>query len=204
MNQPELYPAVILSAGKSRRMGFPKLLLAENGEWLVKTMLMKLEKAGWNKLGIVLSDDYLIDIVASKLTEIEIIRNTTPETGMIGSIRLAIEWAGEDSVGLLTWPVDHPLVELATLRSIRSAAGPDRIVVPEFQGNRRGHPTWFGRTVWKRLLSSEADWGARAILNHREVSVLGLPVEDDKVLLNINTPEDVIKHRLDRFSFDER
>ncbi|NQT35445.1 nucleotidyltransferase family protein [bacterium] len=199
------YPAVILSGGKSQRMGSPKLLLAQEGELLVERMLGKLKATGWDPVGVVVSDQVLADFVKKRMPGLETIFNRAPEHGMISSIRLGLDWAGDDAEGLLTLPVDHPLITSETLSSIKAAVTRDCVVVPVYNG-RRGHPTWWGRSCWNALYSETADAGAMMVLRQSRscgMNVVELEVEDAFVLVNINTVEDMNKYQLEGYSVED-
>lgn len=189
-------------------MGFPKSLLAVDGKLIMERMIEDLYRAGWGRVGIVLSSVWLSELFHKLLTNVAVIINRYPEAGMISSIRLALAWVsvGQPFLavhdryvveGLLTLPVDHPLISLTTLEAIRTTAAHDRIVIPTFN-NRRGHPTWWGRDYRELLNSSVADGGAYGILHSSGVNVVELPVEDEGVLININTPADAAEHGLGR------
>ena len=192
------FPAVILAAGLSIRMGFPKVLLARDGKLLVESMVQNLRKTGWSRVGVVVSSTWLAEFFHRLELDVDVLINRQPENGMISSLRLALAWAGDNAEGLLTLPVDHPLVSVSTFEKIRSKAHHDVIVIPVYDG-RRGHPTWWGRDYWENLKSSIADGGARAILHMPDASILELPVDDEGILHNINTPQDAAKHNLERY-----
>ncbi|MDP8240975.1 MAG: nucleotidyltransferase family protein [Candidatus Hatepunaea meridiana] len=191
-------PALILSGGLSKRMGFPKLLLARNGVPVVKTMIGRLRNCGWQPVGIVISDLTLKSFIESHLPDVSIIVNPAPERGMISSLRLGLDWAGDDMKGLLALPIDHPLIAEETLSTLYSYVSSERVIIPTFNG-RRGHPTWWGRAAWDRLKSSDADNGAREILKDGTVIIKEIPVNDSAVLLNVNTPEVAAEFNLTRY-----
>ena len=101
MTDKTAFPAVILAAGKSERMGFPKILLSREKEWLLESMIRNLHATGWHRVAIVLSDKALCRLISDRLPQVEIIFNEEPDKGMINSIRLSIDWAGENVAGLL-------------------------------------------------------------------------------------------------------
>ncbi|MCF7810134.1 NTP transferase domain-containing protein [bacterium] len=192
------YPVLILAAGLSTRMGFPKLLLAENNELLFERMINNLHLTNWSKIGIVLSVSELSDFVLKRQPDISVIHNQFPERGMISSIRLGLKWAGEIGEGILTLPIDHPLIGRKTFDILHHEASPDNISIPVFQG-RRGHPTWWGKAYWNYLNDKIADHGANAVLRLPDVNIKEIPVDDEGVLININTPEIAEQHNLKRY-----
>ena len=182
-------------------MGFPKLLLCSNGKLVIEQVVSRLSAAGWKPIGLAVSDDRFTDLIHEKLPNVDIIFNQQPDKGMISSIRLGLDWAGKEAAGLLTLPVDHPFVGIETLRGIRSRADSEKIVAPVHK-DRRGHPTWWGRKSWNLLKAPIAEDGARAVLRAQEVDVIELRVDDEGVLLNVNTPEDAAKYNLERYRIE--
>ncbi len=194
-------PAVILAGGRSERMGFPKLLLTSGGKPVMEKMVAILGKTGWGEVAVVISETRLKGFIRERLPGMKVIINPSPEEGMISSIRLALDWAGRESSGLLAWPVDHPLIEEATLEALRAKASSELVLVPTYN-DRRGHPTWWGKSSWSALSSSEADEGAREVLMLPSVQVEEVPVRDAGVIVNVNTPADAALLDLSRFPFE--
>ncbi len=191
---------VILAGGKSTRIGFPKLMLARQGVPLITRMITDLTRAGWGAVSVVISESELEEFVKSIEADADILFNPAPERGMIGSLRLGLDWAGNNVDGILAWPVDHPLVNAATLETVRSLAQSDRIVIPTYQ-NRRGHPTWWGRSSWDALKSPVADMGAREVLRSGRLMIEEIVVDDESVLRNINTVDEAKSLGLERYKF---
>lgn len=194
------FKVVILAAGKSTRMGFPKLMLAREGVPLITTMIANLSKTGWGNVSVVVSDVELDRFVRFIVPDSDVIFNPTPENGMISSLRLGLDWAGEDSNGVLGWPVDHPLVDIPVLEAIRSRAVSGKVVIPTFN-SRRGHPTWWGRSSWEALRSPAADSGARVVLRSYSLTIEEVTVDDKGILHNINTFKEAESLKLERYSF---
>ena len=169
-------PALILAGGKSRRMGFPKLLLASAGDLLIDFMIERLEYSGWGEIAVTVSDESLADFVRCRYDNVAAIVNHNPDEGMISSIRLGLNWAEDAQTGLLTWPIDHPLVGVSTLQKMLRFSTEDAVTVPTFDG-KRGHPTFWGKESWTKLRSTAADQGAREILMDPAVEITEVGVE---------------------------
>ena len=116
--------------------------------------------------------------------------NPRPEEGMLSSILRgldAAEAAGAEAV--LLHPVDHPLVDPATVdRVVASLRGGARIAGRTY-GSRRGHPGGFARAVWPALRAAPAERGARAVLADHPDWVVHVP-GDPGCVLGIDTPDD--------------
>jgi len=191
-------PVVILAAGFSQRMRFHKLLLAKDGKLLAEQMLYRLRSTGWGRIAVVISDRSLIEFIHREIPGVSIIINSKPDRGMISSLRLGLDWAGAGEPGVLAWPVDHPLIEVITLDKLRTAINAGKVVIPVYK-DKRGHPTWWGQELWKKLYSMDADEGAREVLGLPDIEVVELSVNDESVLQNIDTIEDAERFNLGKF-----
>lgn len=197
------FPVVILAAGKSQRMGFPKLLMAERGVPVLRIMSDRLVETGWGSFTVIISQSEMQSFVTDNTPEsTAIIYNHQPERGMISSLRLGIDSLEQNCSGFLAWQVDHPLIDPKTLVEIQGKAIAERVVIPTYNG-RRGHPTWWGRAAWDALKSHVADGGARAVLRLPEITIKELPVDDVGILANINIPEDATRYGLARYEVEK-
>lgn len=183
--------AVILAAGESRRMGFPKALLRYRGRAFLEGALDAGWASGLDPSVVVLGRDARKILSSTDLTRAIVVRNTQPDTGQIGSIRLGLEQLINRPVdAAVVWPVDHPHVAVSTLERLiqgfreRHAA----IVVPIHAG-RRGHPVLFASTVFRELIDAPDGMGARAVVRADPARVLEVPVDDAAVVEDIDTPE---------------
>jgi molybdenum cofactor cytidylyltransferase len=62
------------------------------------------------------------------------------------------------------WPVDHPAVEVSTLRALVAALGDHAAARPVHEG-RGGHPPLIARSLFDRLaVCADTGGGARAVL----------------------------------------
>lgn len=118
------------------------------------------------------------------------VENPNPETGMLGSIQCGARALPSALDAVLVWPVDHPLVEKATVVAMIAAfrAGGAPVVVPAHAG-RRGHPVLFAARVLPELFTADGSRGAAAVV-HAHADRLELAVPDRGVLSDVDTPED--------------
>jgi molybdenum cofactor cytidylyltransferase len=184
--------AIILAAGASERMGYPKALLPYRGRPFLTGILEACQAAGMEHNVVVLG--YYEDKIRSTidLSDAIVATNTELDAGPIGSIRAGIRaLAGKPVEAAVIWPVDRPHVGVATVSALvdvfRESHGV--IVVPTHDG-RRGHPVLFGKAVFEELLAAPNDEGARAVVHKEPARVVEIPVDDMAVLEDFNTPED--------------
>jgi molybdenum cofactor cytidylyltransferase len=184
--------AIILAAGASERMGFPKALLSYRGRSFLAGILDACAASGVEPCVVVLG------YYASKIREsVDLSRAVVVESenlpaGPIGSIRAGIKALEPHPVkGILIWPVDRPHVPVNAVTALLDAflrtGGP--IVLPVFRG-RRGHPVIFGRILFDELVSAPDGEGARAVVHRDPTRVVEVSASDAAVLEDLNTPDD--------------
>jgi molybdenum cofactor cytidylyltransferase len=184
--------AIILAAGASERMGYPKAILPYRGRSFLEGILEASFAAGVEHRVVVLGHQADKILAAMDLSGVTVVKSKDLEAGPIGSV-----WAGLSALSalpvdaVLVWPVDRPHVAVATIEALVDAfrATHQPIVVPVYEG-RRGHPVLFGRAVFAELLGAPQDEGARAVVHRDPARVAEVAVDDPSVLEDFNTPED--------------
>jgi molybdenum cofactor cytidylyltransferase len=122
---------------------------------------------------------------------VKIVFNLDPESEMAESVRCGLRLVDVSSTGVLVCLSDHPLVSPETFFTLlrNHCKNPDRIIVPFYRG-RRGHPTLFPARAIKEIFS-----GLRLneIVNRTPGRLICIDVNDEGVLLDMDTPEDYRK-----------
>ena len=183
--------AIILAAGESRRMGYPKALLRYRGSTFLEGILDASAAAGLEPLVVVLGPDGSRVLELVDLHGAMEVRNLRPETGQLGSTKHGIQTVINHPVdAAVIWAVDQPHVSVRTVEQLveefRTGGGP--IIVPTYEG-RRGHPVLFGRVTFQELLAAPLEVGARAVVRAERERVREVPVSDAAVLEDIDTPQ---------------
>jgi molybdenum cofactor cytidylyltransferase len=181
---------IVLAAGPSVRIGFPRALLDFRGAPFGGRVLEALEALDLKVRVVVLGPD--ADRVRPVLVDHDclVVENRALEGGVTGSLRagLAALHALRPAAALV-WPVDRPHVRIATVERLLEAQRVGAAaVVPRF-GDRRGHPTVWGRGLLERL-ESGADGNAEQVLASPDAGVLELAVDDPAVVTAIDDVED--------------
>jgi molybdenum cofactor cytidylyltransferase len=192
LNAPRI-EAILLAAGESRRMGYPKPLLAVGDEsFLSRTTALALGVA--SRLVIVLGAhaDRVRPAVGCD-PRIAIVENPNYFRGQLSSLKVGLAEVlagGADAV--VVHLADHPLVASTTFRALvddyRRTAQP--IVVARYRG-RRGHPVIFASSVFGELMAAPEDQGARVVVNDNAARVVYVDVDDPGVMLDLDTPADL-------------
>ncbi len=124
---------------------------------------------------------------------VKIVRNDAADSQMADSVRIGVRALDDLFSGVLICLSDHPLVDPETFRTVIQAhyRGPDRIIIPCHEG-RRGHPALFSWTILNEVLSGGT---LRDIIGKDERRVQPIEVDDEGVLLDMDTDEDYQKAR---------
>ncbi len=177
---------LVLAAGASARMGYPKALLPlPSGTPLAMHQMRLLRTAGCGRVAVVLGST--ADAIAKKITDGEVIRNPDWERGRLTSIQAGLRGLPGHR-GYLILPVDTVGLSPETLARILGAVTPATLALrPLYQG-RPGLVLWVSAATAMEILDLPVhdtpldDW-----LGKR---VAGVSVDDASVLANINTPDD--------------
>lgn len=188
--------AVILAAGESRRMGFPKALLPYQGRTFLEHLIAITEdpRIGAQRVVIGAHQEQITQRV--KLPAGDWVVNREWEKGQLSSIRAAIEsLKSMDMEGIVVLLVDHPFVTTSVLDSLVDAfdRSPRSIVIPTCR-KRRGHPVIFPSSLFPELSSASDDVGARAVVWAHAKDVIEVSTQEEGVLLDIDDRATFEKH----------
>ena len=176
----------MLAAGLSRRMGTSKQLLPLADKPVIHHCLNTLFATRAHPIVVVLGPggEAVQEAIAS--FAVTIAWNRDPEGDMAGSVRAGLALLPQDCSGVLIHLVDHPLVTPTAMQAICAAhqAMPQSIVIPTCNG-RQGHPTLFPRPILAELTPSVI---LRDIVRKDPARVLRVPVEDEGIFLDMDTP----------------
>jgi len=169
-------------------MGRTKQLLPLGDKPVIRRCIDTLHEAGIKEIAVV------IGACRNELTghlqglPVTIAVNDTPDSDMAESVRAGLRRLQHASPAVLVCLSDHPLVAVETIKSIvhKHHKFPGNIIVPAY-GNRRGHPVLFPRSILDEIFSSMT---LRDIVRRHPARVRLVPVQDEGVVLDMDTPED--------------
>ncbi len=182
---------VILAAGDSIRMGYPKALLPLGTETFLTRILGILRNIGLPKPVIVLGKSASIIQAQIRDWPADIRINPDPSRGQLSSIQLALSNLMPESVAGMVWPVDQPAVSEDLVRRLAQLfiISKSQIAFP-MNGGRRGHPAIFHRTLFQEFMDAPLEEGPRKILLRHQNSTAILPTDESAAIQDIDTPSD--------------
>jgi molybdenum cofactor cytidylyltransferase len=189
--------AVILAAGESKRMGFPKQLIEICGEKIIRIVVMKVLNVGFGDIVVVLGHmardiaRYIDDMIG-----IKIIVNPRYREGMSTSLIEGIKNLRQDIEAFMVILGDQPFVSKETMEKIiETYYGMERkplMVVPTYR-RLRGNPVLISSRIAKEIMSLRGDIGARALMERYKAYISYIEIQDPGVVLDIDTKEDLEK-----------
>jgi molybdenum cofactor cytidylyltransferase len=185
---------ILLAAGESRRMGYPKPLLKIDGrtflEKLADTMLAVVPR-----LVVVLGAHAdRVRAVVPRDDRIVVVVNHDFPRGQLSSLKVGLGAVAPTADGVLVHLCDHPMARLESFRAVVEAYERRRIpIVIARCGGRRGHPLVFDRSLFAELVGAPEEQGARYVVNAEPTRVAYVDVEDPGVNLDLDTPADLAR-----------
>jgi molybdenum cofactor cytidylyltransferase len=188
---------LIPAAGKSARMGQPKLLLPLGGQTVLERVLTAVWTGGVADVLVVVGpgDGALRDVgqrAGADVLQLEEETADMRQTCQRGLDWLAARFNPGMEDGWLLLPADHPtsrpeviaaLLETARQQTDRS------IVVPTYQG-KRGHPVWLGWAHAVAIRGLPVCQGLNGFIRSMADQTLELPWPGAEILRDLDTPED--------------
>jgi molybdenum cofactor cytidylyltransferase len=187
---------IVLTAGRSARMGQPKALL-RFGNWTALELVVRNAAAGGvGRVAAVIGHRAEEMRAAHSFTNVGVefswVLNRATESEQIESLQVGLRALEEGSLDAFFFmPVDYPLVTgedfAALLKAYREHQGPERVFIPTCEG-RRGHPVLCQARMRQVILDLAPGKTARDALEAG--GIVPVAVKNRGILEDMNTPED--------------
>jgi molybdenum cofactor cytidylyltransferase len=184
--------ALLLAAGQSRRMGGPNKLLAEvDGAPMVAYVARRLLASRARPITAVLGNQ--ADAVEAALGKLPVERVRNPEFagGLSTSLKRGIAALPSDLEGALICLGDMPLISGRHIDRLIAAFNPlegRAIIVPTRRG-KRGNPVLWSKRFFSEMAELAGDVGAKHLIGEHAELVAEVEMDDDAILVDIDTPE---------------
>ncbi len=192
--------ALLLAAGQSQRMGGPNKLLAElDGVPMVAHVARRLLASRARPIIAVLGNQAdAVDAALGRLP-VERVRNPEFAGGLSTSLKRGITALPSDLDGVIVCLGDMPLISGRHLDRLIAAFNPlegRAIVVPTRRG-KRGNPVLWSSRFFPEMAALAGDVGAKHLIGEHAELVAEVEMDDDAVLVDIDTPEalDALRQR---------
>lgn len=183
--------AILLAAGRSRRMGAFKPLLPFGERTVVESCVRYLIEGGAREVLVVIGhrQPEMLEHLARLPVSIAVNHEAGSEMGV--SIARGVEQLSPATKAILIALVDQPAIPPEVVRALinewrRTGA---RLVLPEHDG-RGGHPVLLDASLRTELLRLVRERGLRALFEAHREEVLRVPVSSPYVARDMDTWDD--------------
>lgn len=98
-----------------------------------------------------------------------------------------------DADGWIVALGDMPFIEPGTFAAVLARLRAGAIIAAPFHAKTgaRGHPVGFSAALKNELLALDGDEGARSVIERHRRDVVSIPVSDEGIVVDIDTPGDL-------------
>ncbi|HUF63376.1 MAG TPA: XdhC family protein [Verrucomicrobiales bacterium] len=186
--------AIILAAGRSRRMGSAKLLLPLRGRPVIAHVVAAIPRCSVGRIFVVLraGDRAIPDALAGQ--DIIYVTNPDPEGDMLSSVRCGFRALPVECEAALVVLGDQPGITPALVETIVAARASSgcSLIVPRGPAGR-GHPLLVGMEHREEVLTCCDGVGLRGLLASHPTGVWEVAAPETMALIDMDTPEDYAK-----------
>ncbi|NIR31364.1 MAG: nucleotidyltransferase family protein [Gammaproteobacteria bacterium] len=188
--EPSRVAALVLAAGRSGRMGGAnKLLVPVAGQPMLAHVVDAVQESRAVLTVVVVG--YERERVAAVLRgrKVDVVANPDYARGLSASLACGVAALPSSCDAVIICLGDMPRIRAPHLdRLIEGFEDGCEICVPTHAG-RRGNPVLWARRFFPELCDLRGDVGARALLERHAAQVCEVPMADDAVLFDVDSPE---------------
>lgn len=189
--------AVVFAAGRSERMGQPKMILPWGKTTVIGQVIHILSQSSVDEILVVTGSDHDRVELALQGLAVRLVYNAEhAKKEMLSSAQAGLGSLGEMVEAALFVLGDQPQIELEVVERVlaeyRKTKAP--LVVPSYQ-MRRGHPWILDRSLWPMVFKMEPPESLRDLVRTRASSIHYVIVDTATVLQDLDTPQEYRQFR---------
>lgn len=189
--------AIVLAAGRARRMGEAKHLLQVGGAPMLLRVVRALEEAGVRGVTVVLrqTDEAAAALLRGTSARIARVDAAGEQEGRAASIRAGLAALPADGAAVLFAMADQPLLEAGDFARLLAALDPagEQIACAHY-GGERGTPVLFPARYREELLALAGKQGGREVIARHPERLRGVELDPARGL-DLDRPEDLAAAR---------
>lgn len=197
-----LLPAIVPAAGKSRRMGRPKLLIPFGGVPLIARVVRALLDGGAGLVIVVSPPDDVPEgpAIADRAREAgaRVVTPSARPAEMRESVELALAELKRNGPprALMLTPADSPALTSEIVRRVldRWTESPESMVIP-VAGGKRTHPLILPWDLARRIPAIPAHLGINSLATAHPERIVEIEIPAPELAEDMNTPEDLSRWR---------
>ena len=186
--------SIILAAGESKRMGFPKMLLMFNGKTMIENVLDNVTESDSDSILVVLGAGRcdLIDIVSKY--DVKHCYNINYREGMLSSVQCGFKNLPPDTEAVLVFQGDQPFITPEVINSVIDAyrSSGKGIIIPVYKG-KRGHPLLLDSKYKDQINTLDPEKGLRSVTYIHSSDIYEVNTDEPGILRDFDTYDDYNK-----------
>jgi molybdenum cofactor cytidylyltransferase len=185
---------ILLAAGESRRMGYPKPLLIIDGTTFIEKIIATMLDVVPRLVVVLGAHAERIRRAIPQDERIVIVENPNYSRGQLSSLKIGLDAVQPDAAGAIVHLADHPIVRVKSFRAVVDSFESTRkpIVIARSNG-RRGHPVIFAPSIFAELQNAPESEGARHVVNADASRIEYVELNDPGINLDLDTPADLVR-----------
>ena len=188
---------IILAAGKSSRMGQPKMLLPWGDRTVLTHVISVFQNAEVEDILVVTGGfrEQVEELVSGSNVK-TVFNNEFEKSEMLTSIQCGLRALTRQTQAVLIGLGDQPQVQEGTVRKVCEAfrESKSNLVVPSYR-MRRGHPWLVARPLWEEILEMQPPQSPRDLLNGHTQEIEYVTIDNPSIMQDLDTPEDYLKFK---------
>ena len=189
--------ALVPAAGKSSRMGRPKLALPFGTSTVLERVVGILRSCGLAPVVVVLAPGEEKLAALANSAGARVVYVPSPTADMRATVGHGLSWieAALQPAGTDFWllaPADHPTLDARTVFALlhAQASAPGYLVYVPVYEDRKGHPTLVSWQVVEEIRAAPEAQGLHHLFRQMAARTLRVPVSSPSVLWDLDTEED--------------
>ena len=183
--------AIILAAGKSKRMGKPKLLLPFGEKTIIETVIQNVILSKVDKILVVLGSNQ--DKIEEKIKDlpIETVVNSHYTKGMLSSVQCGFRSIPKNARAVLVMLGDQPSISSTIINKIidKFKSTKKGVILP-VNKNKRGHPVLIDIKYRDKVERLNPDIGLRELIHNHPEDIMEVELETSNILKDIDNMND--------------
>ncbi|NOZ47195.1 MAG: NTP transferase domain-containing protein [Chlorobi bacterium] len=186
-----VYSAIILAAGNSKRMNFPKAFLKDRNNYsFIANHINNYRAIGCNEIVVVVNSNvinYCKNFEPNTFNNCIVVTNNRWDEGRFYSVKLGVN-ALSDTDACFLQNVDNPSIGESDLKKILTAYKDNCWIAPEYE-KQTGHPVLISNQIIQKIQKTESNnFKLNDFLN--TFQRIKIEVNSKYIHLNINTLEE--------------
>ncbi|MEX2140799.1 MAG: nucleotidyltransferase family protein [Pirellulales bacterium] len=183
--------AIVLAAGRSRRMQTQKLLLPFAGQTVIGHIVDQVLAGHIRQVFVVVSNEDDPVAVALSAKPVILAVNRDPDAEMLSSVRVGLRALSTDAAAAMIVLGDQPALQREVIHRLVTSfqASGKGVLAPAYDG-KRGHPLLIAARYFDELQQHYDDVGLRGLLMAHADDIEDIPIADAGVLADMDHPED--------------